>query len=72
VTLTLTGTPNFSVAFADVSGGELQCYGMTFSGSATGIRYSVGNYGIIITNGGGASYLPGSTAGTQAVNGTYN
>jgi hypothetical protein len=63
-TITLTGTPAFSNAFARCSDASLAlAYGMTFSGSATGSRYSVANGGVINTLGGGASYFPGNAAG---------
>ncbi len=66
-TVTLTGTPTFGVAFASAnfSGGTLFASGMTFVGSATGSRYNANQLGVIFTGGGGASYFPGSTAGTD-------
>ncbi|UPT85179.1 hypothetical protein HAP41_0000033360 [Bradyrhizobium barranii subsp. apii] len=39
-------------------------------GNVTGKRYQADNYGLINTNGGGASYLPGTIAGS-ASNGLY-
>jgi len=72
LTVPLTGTPAFSTAFAAASyGGVITTAGMTYSGSATGPRYwAVGN-GIINTNGGGATYFPGNSAGTTATGGQY-
>lgn len=66
LTVTITGTPAFSAFFADVNGGGavLTYFLNTFSGSATGPRYSVKNGGVINTNGGGTTYLPGNSAGT--------
>ena len=67
VTITLTGTPAFTSAFAVT---QVACSinvpsaGVTFSGAATGIRYSVQSGSVINTNGGGASYFPGSVAGS--------
>lgn len=70
VTVTLTGTPAFSTAFALVeSNGALEANAMTFSGSATGPRW--------ITRSGGAinvgahtvdpnTYFPGSSTGNAS------
>lgn len=64
-TITLSGTPDFSTAFAFAHGGAmLKLDGNTFSGSATGKRYQVQNGAVIFVNGAGTSYLPGNTAGT--------
>ncbi|MCB8881722.1 hypothetical protein ACELLULO517_15850 [Acidisoma cellulosilytica] len=60
---TLTGTPNFSGAFIVCSNGLVAAYGSTFTGAATGTRYSVSLGGVIDTAGGGPNYLPGSVAG---------
>ena len=72
VTVTITGTPAFSGAFAlaqQVS--AVRINGTTFTGSATGTRYSVASNGVIDTAGGGATYLPGNAAGTTATGGQY-
>ncbi|MBN8994338.1 MAG: hypothetical protein J0H94_03865 [Rhizobiales bacterium] len=62
---TLTGTPAFATAFAvSQTNALIQCAAMTFSGSATGARYSTSGNGLINTGGGGASYLPGNSAGS--------
>jgi hypothetical protein len=64
-TITLTGTPAFSTAFAVfTTGAIIQCNAVTFSGSATGARYAASNGGIINTLGSGASYLPGNASGS--------
>lgn len=70
-TITLTGTPAFSVAFAysEISA-LLAVNAMTFSGSATGPRYYVATGAQIATGGGGTSYLPGNAAGTGTNGGT--
>lgn len=50
-TVTLTGTPAFSTAF--VSAGEcsnIGAHGVTFSGSATGKRFNISNFGSIAEN----------------------
>lgn len=72
VTVTLTGTPAFSGGFANCDRlSALLAYGVTFSGSATGPRYQVVHNSLIFTNGGGASYLPGNSAGSAATGGQY-
>lgn len=64
-TVTLTGTPAFSTAFAGVAtNGTMETTSITFSGAATGSRYQAGSGGVINTGGGGASYFPGNAAGT--------
>lgn len=70
-TVTLTGTPAFSSAFAYAAQGLVSAQAMTFSGSATGVRYNAILNGVINTAGGGASYLPGGTAGTTSSGGQY-
>ena len=70
-TITLTGTPAFSTAFAGAQQcGILNASSMTFSGSATGSYYSVTKNGVIST-GGGSSYFPGNSAGTASTGGQY-
>lgn len=73
--ITLTGTPAFT-CFANVgdlshltveSGGAP----ITFTGSATGVRYNVFNNGVCVTAGGGANYFPGNSAGSTSVGGVY-
>lgn len=72
LTVTLTGTPAFSSWFAAASyGGVITTAGMTYSGSATGSRYTAIGNGIINTNGGGATYFPGNSAGSTATGGQY-
>lgn len=46
--------------------GIIQASSDTFVGTATGARYSVATGGILLTNGGGASYFPGNSAGTPS------
>ena len=72
VTITITGTPAFSTAFAYMHNGAIVYLNTnTFSGSATGQRYNVSENSILTTNGGGASYLPGNSAGVTATGGLY-
>lgn len=63
VTVTITGTPFFSGQWAQAVGpSTITAFGNTFSGSATGTRYSASNGGYIFTNG---AVLPGSGAGSS-------
>ncbi len=72
-TVTLTGTPAFSNVFAlaSMAGSLIDFGGSTFTGSATGVRYSATALGLINTNGGGASFLPGNSAGSTTGGGQY-
>jgi hypothetical protein len=72
VTITVTGTPAFSTSFANANLlGIINCFGLTFTGSATGQRYNATQNSIINTSGGGASYLPGDSAGATSSGGLY-
>lgn len=72
VTVTLSGTPAWGNAFAQIGyGGFYRCNSMTFSGSATGKRYDVFNNGIIDTGTASATYLPGNVSGTSSTQGQY-
>ncbi|HWB44602.1 MAG TPA: DUF2793 domain-containing protein [Hyphomicrobiaceae bacterium] len=72
ISVTLTGTPAFSTAFVRADSlGLFRANGMTFTGSATGTRYTVDSNGVIYTAGGGATYFPGSGAGSTANGGQY-
>ena len=73
-TITISGSPSFSsVAFAEAAYlGEIDCYSVTFTGTATGPRYKVSENGVIFTNGGGPNYLPGNSAGTISSGGRYD
>jgi hypothetical protein len=66
----------FASAFVQVSyGSNILANGVTFSGagvaSVTGKRYNVTTQSTIDTAGGGASYFPGSIAGTATGTGEY-
>jgi len=66
-TITITGTPAFSSAFASATGvGIIYLATLTFSGSATGKRYDASANSIIYLNG---LTLPGDVAGTTATGG---
>lgn len=70
-TITLTGTPAFSNFLTVSMLSTALVNGNTFSGSATGTRYSASLNSVINTGGGGASYLPGDVAGSTATGGQY-
>jgi hypothetical protein len=69
--ITLTNTPSWGghFVFADV-GGLAQLESYSYSGSATGSRYSARAGGIIATFG-GADVLPGNSAGSVSSGGIY-
>jgi hypothetical protein len=74
-TITLTGSPVFSTAFANTGNiGVINSLSNTFSGStgASSKRYNVVLNGVVNTFGGGASHFPGDTAGTTATGGQYS
>jgi hypothetical protein len=71
-TVTITGTPAFSIAFISADNFSFAfVFGNTYSGSATGKRYTSNANSIINTGGGGATYLPGNAVGTLATQGQY-
>jgi hypothetical protein len=71
-THTLTGTPGWTSAFADVSSiSNVSLAGNTWSGAATGSRYASIQNSLVNTYGAGASHLPGSVAGSTATGGLY-
>ena len=72
-TVTLLGTPNwtFSGAYATTTG-IMSIPLVTFTGAATGVRYTTEQAGGIDTaSGGSATYLPGSVNGTATSPGWY-
>lgn len=73
VTITLTGTPNYSNAFAKADGGTVYFWspGTTWSGSATGKRYDAIGNGVVNSFGAATTWLPGSVAGTTSTGGQY-
>lgn len=70
-TVTLVGTPAFLQFVLTERSALVWIAGNTFSGSATGARYSALKNAIIDTNGAGANYLPGNAAGMTATQGQY-
>lgn len=71
-TVTITGTPAFSSAFAFADRlGFVTNTGVTYSGLATGVRYVANSNAVVNSNGGGANFFPGNSAGTTATGGQY-
>lgn len=72
MTITLSGAPAFSIAFAY---GETLSYQIfnanTFSGAATGTRYSFTGNAVGNSVGSGVNYLPGSASGVTSGGGQY-
>ncbi|MGX1163739.1 hypothetical protein AB7M16_000005 [Bradyrhizobium sp. USDA 372] len=72
VPITLVGTPAFSNAFVAADAyGFVDIFSNTFTGTATGKRYTASHGGAINTNGGGVNYLPGNVAGDSATGAYY-
>lgn len=72
IAVTLTGTPAFSVAYAVAElNGVIQGNTGSFTGSATGPRYSAFLNGVIFTGGAGVNFFPGNSAGSTATGGQY-
>lgn len=72
-TVTLTGTPAFSAGFAGVGElSEIVVAGVTYSGSATGSRFTTRNGGTINTAGAGFTFFPGNAAGICKSGGIYD
>ena len=70
--MSCTGTPAFSNAFAAASGcGNVVVVTASVSGSATGVRYAASSNGVINTNAQAGFNFPGSSAGTLASGGQY-
>lgn len=72
ITLTLTGVPVFSTAFAHAEEqAQIRPTGLSFSGGASGKRYIAERLGLIQTNGQAGTWLPGSISGTENESGLY-
>jgi hypothetical protein len=72
ITVTLTGTPNFSASFIYATlCGAAHAQSITFTGSATGSRYHIDSNSAVLTFGAGVNYLPGNAAGSLASGGEY-
>jgi hypothetical protein len=71
-TCTLTGSPAWAGGFIYAENGSaVRIPSNTFSGASTGPRYQSNGNATIFVNGAGATYLPGSTAGTTSNGGLY-
>jgi hypothetical protein len=70
-TFTLTGTPAFTQFIAASSCGTVALSNPTIVGAATGSRYIAETNGVVNTFGKAATFLPGSTAGTNPTGGIY-
>jgi len=69
IAITISGTPAYTIGFCNVTNGgggfTIESSGnVTFVGSATGPKFNISAGAIINTNGAGASFFPGSSAGT--------
>lgn len=74
LTITVSGTPAFSVSFAladRLAIINIPSVYVAFSGSATGQRY-ISNSNAVINTGGGANYFPGNVAGSTDGFGVYS
>ncbi|MBR8426977.1 beta strand repeat-containing protein [Burkholderia cenocepacia] len=73
ITVTVGTGVGITLAFAAANGlSQITTSGVTYSGSAvTGTRYISNTNSVISTNGGGANYFPGSTAGSTSTGGQY-
>jgi hypothetical protein len=67
-TVTLSSSPVFASGFASIARhSRVVCSGNTFSGTSgsSSLRYALASLSLIDTVGGGATYLPGDTSGTN-------
>lgn len=73
ITVTLSGTPDFTSAFAEAVtlAHIFSDSAVTWSGGATGVRYLASGNAVINTGGGGANYFPGDSAGSTATGAQY-
>jgi hypothetical protein len=69
-TITISGTPAFT-SYIYCGLGFIHYASVSFSGSATGVRYDVTENGLIKTYGGGSTYFPGNSGGTTSTGGQY-
>lgn len=74
VTITVSGTPAFSIGFVDCEEGSLvYCNSnfVTISGSATGPRYFISGNGVVETEAGNATFFPGDAPGVLETGGRF-
>lgn len=68
----IAGTPHFPFGFAHAQGtGLVTSHGITWSGSATGLRYQAVLNGVVNVNASGPDYFPGDSDGILASGGQY-
>jgi len=72
VTITLTGTPAFAPFVSALRNSSVFINANTFSGAATGSRFTIDREALIFVNGSGFNYLPGDAAGTLLRGGSYD
>lgn len=75
ITVTLTGTPNFTTAFnwTVLNGASVVvAANVTYSGAATGKRYLATGSGFIATQGGGPNFFPGDAPGQVTTGARYD
>lgn len=71
-TITLTGNPNFSDAFARAGAcASIDLFQVAFVGTATGLPYNIGNNAVVSTGTAGALVLPGDQPGSTNNGGQY-
>ncbi len=69
-TVTLSGAPAFALYFVfATTGGVIRLYGVTWSGSASGVRHLADKSGGVETFGAGVNNLPGGSNGTTTAPG---
>ncbi|MDR3468686.1 MAG: hypothetical protein P4M07_22375 [Xanthobacteraceae bacterium] len=72
VTVSMLNVPLFNNSFAYATYvSMLQAFSSTYLGSATGGRYSASLNSVVFTNGGGANFFPGNSAGATSSGGQY-
>lgn len=70
-TVTLNGTPAFSIFVQQWKFSVVDAWGVTWSGGATGQRFLNQGNGVINTSGGGSSYFPGNSGGSSSSGAQY-
>lgn len=74
ITITFSNSPSLGTVVTASANAAVALYSVTWTngGTVTGTRYRVDINASINTNGGGATYIPGSVAGAVFTGGTYN
>jgi len=72
-TISISTSPAFPQVFAYADRiGVIEAHGSTYSGSvSSGKRYDAQSNAVVFTNGGGAAFFPGASAGTTSTGGQY-